>query len=597
MLDPILRWLDERTGLVGGARRVLDSPVVGGPRWWNSLGFAFLATLVVEGVTGILLSLTYSPSAASAWGSVYYISRGMAGGWLVRGIHRFGSSAAVVLGGLWLLRLVLGGLYRAPREIRWWLAVASFFLILGLGVTGNVLPWDQRGFWAAIVETTIAGGVPVIGPVAKRLAVGGPELGTQTLTRFHALHVVILPGLLLGVGWAYSRALGRRPSGDPGLIPNSEGPPLWPAQAVYHAGLAALSLALILALAVANHGYSLDAPADPSADDYPARPEWYFLALNQLLKIFQGREYLATLVLPGVAVSALLAFPFLDRALPRKLALGLASGFTIAVGLGIAGLTALALYKDGHSEPFRVARARANAAATRAVSLADLDGVPPDGAAYLLQRDPLQRGSTLFEQKCAGCHNMGGEKRPEQWAPDLAEYGTLAWTRGLLDDPGSARYFGKAPMCGGMAEWKETSQLKGPELDAVARFVAGFASIPPEVTPGEWLERPEVRDHPGRKPYQAECSGCHTMGDPKQRPKMLQPAPDLFAWASDRWTARMIREPAHASAYGYLEEEQKMPAFRDQLTEADLLTLIRYLRGDYPRPTLASPTTRRNGLE
>ncbi len=587
MLNAITQWLEERTGLVGATRRLLASPVPGGPRWWNSLGFALLSTLVVEAVTGILLSLTYSPGVGSAWGSVYYITHQMDGGWLVRGVHRFGSYAAVVLGGLWLLRLVLGGLYRAPREIRWWLALATFFLILGLGVTGNILPWDQRGFWAAIVETTIAGGTPVVGPALKRLVVGGPELGNQTLTRVHALHVVILPALLLVVGWLQARTMGRA-WGDPERSAPSLAT-LWPAQAFYHASAASLALGVVLALAVDNHGYSLDAPAEPSSEDYPARPEWYFLALNQLLKIFQGREFIATLVIPGLAVSGLAALPLLDRVLPRKLSLGVASGFLIAIGLGLAGLTAAAVLKDSHSDAFRSARAKADREAERAVSLATLGGIPPEGAAYLLKLDPLHRGNEVFEQRCAGCHDLGGDKRPEQWAPSLEGYGTYAWIRGLLDEPGSNRYFGKAPMCGGMAEWKEGSKLSSPELDAVASFVASFTAIPADVTPGEWLEDPKVRDHPGRKPYQNECAGCHTMGDPKQRAKMLQPAPDLWAWGSDRWTARMIQAPSHPSAYGYLEAEQKMPGFSDQLTDVDLRTLTRYLRGDYPRPVPPGP--------
>ncbi len=585
MRNPITNWIDERTGLVEAWRRLLDSPVPGGPRLWNSLGFAFLCILIVEAATGILLSLTYSPGAGSAWGSVYYITHQMPGGRLIRGVHRFGSYAAVVLGGLWLLRLVLGGLYRAPREVRWWLALASFFLVLGLGATGNILPWDQRGFWAAIVETTIAGGTPVVGPALRRLVVGGSELGNQTLTRVHALHVLILPGLLLMVGWLQARTMGRS-RGESKAI---EGAKLWPAQAFYHATAAFLAIWIVLALASANPGYSLDAPADPSSDDYPARPEWYFLSLNQLLKIFQGREFIATLVIPGAVVSGLLALPLLDRILPRRVAPGLASGFLIAVGLGLGGLTAMALLKDSHSETYRAARVKADSEADRAVLLAKHDGIPPEGAAYLLKLDPLHRGTALFHQKCAGCHALGGDKRPEQWAPSLEGYGTYSWIRGLLEDPQSSRFFGKAPMCGGMAEWKEGSKLGAKELDDVASFVASFAAIPPDVTPEEWLEDPKVQEHPGRKPYQNECAECHTMGDPRQKAKMLQPAPDLFAWGSDRWTARMIKAPSHPSAYGYLEDEQKMPAFGDQLTDVDLGTLTRYLRGDWYRPTTAAP--------
>ena len=191
--------------------------------------------------------------------------------------------------------------------------------------------------------------------------------------------------------------------------------------------------------------------------------------------------------------------------------------------------------KDAHSEGFRAAREKADTIAGRAVSLAEHSGIPPEGSAYLLKLDPLSRGGDVFGKKCAGCHNLEGAKSGEQWAPQLAGYGTYRWVRGLLDEPNSAAYFGKAPMCGGMQEWKEQSKLTAPELDAVAAYVADFAKIGPDVTPGEWADDPKVRDHPGRPLYQKECASCHTlMGDQGRcREKMMQPAPDLFAWGSD----------------------------------------------------------------
>src|SRR6185312_13681004 len=164
LLNTLANWLDDRTGLPSLIRRVLERPVPGGARWGHALGFALASTVVVALVTGLFLMTTYSPSSTMAWGSVYYITYRMELGWFIRGLHRFASFGAVVLGGLFLFRLVLVGAYRAPREVHWWLAVGVFLLILGLGVTGNILPWDQRGYWAAIVETTIAGGTPVVGP-------------------------------------------------------------------------------------------------------------------------------------------------------------------------------------------------------------------------------------------------------------------------------------------------------------------------------------------------------------------------------------------------------------------------------------------------
>ena len=168
-----------------------------------------------------------------------------------------------------------------------------------------------------------------------------------------------------------------------------------------------------------------------------------------------------------------------------------------------------------------------------------------------------------------------------QSASDLKGYGTRAWIRGLLEKPDAPAYFGKAANCEGMTTWKGASKLTPKELDAVADFVATFAAIDPEVSPDDWAAEAKAKDHPGRRPFYRECVDCHTMGNLSEREKKTQEAPDLFAWGSPRWTARIIKTPRHPSLYGYLAEEQKMPAFGGQLTESDVTALVRYLRGDY----------------
>jgi ubiquinol-cytochrome c reductase cytochrome b subunit len=589
-------WIDDRTGLVGVANRVLNRPVPGGARWGHALGFALAAILVADLVTGLLLMTTYSPSSTMAWGSVFYITDGMDLGWFIRGLHRYASYGSVVLGGLFLARLVFAGAYRAPREVHWWLAVGAFLLILGLGVTGNILPWDQRGYWAAVVETTIAGGVPVVGPWLKKLVVGGSEFGNQTITRFYGLHVAVLPGLLMVIGWAYAVLFGKH--GYDGPLEHEKTEPYWPRQAFYDLALAAGVLGLLSALTLVDHGYSLDAPADPSSDDYPARPEWYFLPLNLLLHVFEGREYLATIFIPGGVVTTLFLLPLLEKVMPRRLAHVASISFLVSVAGAAAVLVGVGIQRDAQSVSFQKARAKADAAAGRAVLLARQEGIPPEGSSYVLGLDPLSRGSDVFSKKCLGCHPMAGlEKLEEPSAPTLTGYGSYAWIRGLLEKPDSPSYFGKVPQCDGMTTWKETSKLGPKELDDVATFVASFADIAPDTTPAEWMNDPQVKAHPGRAPYQKECAQCHTMGDPSIREKMMQPAPDLFAWGSKRWTARMIKQPGSANHYGYLEAEQPMPAFAGQLTDRDVDTLVRYLKGDYVKPTGSSDREAKPGSE
>jgi quinol-cytochrome oxidoreductase complex cytochrome b subunit/mono/diheme cytochrome c family protein len=596
LLKTLTNWLDDRTGLPSLTHRVLNRPVPEGARWGHALGFALASTLVIDVITGLLLMTTYSPSTTMAWGSVYYITYQMDLGWFVRGLHRYASFGSVVLGGLFLLRLVLVGAYRAPREVHWWLAVGTFLLILGLGVTGNILPWDQRGYWAAVVETTIASSTPVVGPMIKKVVVGGSEFGNQTVTRIHGLHVAVLPGLLILMGWAYAVLFGKH--GYHGEREHQATEPYWPRQAFYDFSFASFVLGALSILTVVTHGYSLDAPADPASDDYPARPEWYFLPLNLLLHVFEGREYIATMVIPGAAVTGLLLLPLLDKILPRRLSFAAAASFMVTLAGAASVLTGIALYKDSRSEPFQKARAKADLAANRAVFLASRDGIPPEGSSYVLGLDPLHRGGEVFAKKCLGCHSMGDLKPEIPSAPDLKNYGTYAWIRGLLEKPDSPSYFGNTPQCDGMTTWKESTKLSGKQLDDVAAFVASFASIPPDVDPAEWLLDPKVKDHPGRAAYLKECTECHTTGDLVAKGKM-QPAPNLFAWGSSAWTGKMIKAPGSMSHYGYLDEgdekNQKMPGFGGQLTDPDVTTLIRYLKGDYDRPIDPSESPAKEG--
>ncbi len=549
----------------------------GAPRWGYVIGSALTACFLVEAFTGLLLMLAYSPSSASAWGSVYYIHYQVDFGWFVRGLHRFGSYAIVILMVLHLLQATLAAAYRSPNMVNWWIGLGLMLLALGLGVTGNILPWDQHGYWAAVVETVIAGGVPVVGPSIQRLAVGGPGYGNLTLTRMYGLHVGLLPALFV-LGLVVHVRLARRG----GLAP-----PAAPRTAFHGLVASALMLGTLVAIVLIGHGAALEAPADPTGDEYPARPEWYFLWLFQLLKYLHGeREVVATVIVPGAILAVLALIPLLDKVLPRGFVHFLACGFLFAV-VGGAGYLTYEGWRDDAKDPaYRAGRERAERAAGRAVQLAGDEsvGIPPDGAGYVLGRDPLHRGGGLFEANCAGCHAFGGKASKNQSAPDLKDYGSRAWLRGLLEKPDSPAYYGKAPECDGMTTWKGTSKLSAKELDDVADFVATFSAIDPETSPADWAAAAKAAAHPGRPAFYRECVDCHTMGNLTEREKKTAPSPDLFAWGSSRWTARMIKSPNHPALYGYLESEQKMPAFADQLTGSDVTAVVRYLKGDYLPP-------------
>jgi len=189
-------WLDERTGW-RNIWETLFLRKIPKTTWAYTLGSATLFVAINQIVTGILLSVFYVPSPQDAYDSVRYITDTVTLGWLIRGLHHWGASAMVVLAVLHMLRVIVYGAYKYPREVTWLTGIALLLIVIGFGFTGYLLPWDQKAFWATTVGTRIIGVVPVIGDWLLRLLRGGPELSGVTLTRFFGVHVWVLPALLL----------------------------------------------------------------------------------------------------------------------------------------------------------------------------------------------------------------------------------------------------------------------------------------------------------------------------------------------------------------------------------------------------------------
>jgi quinol-cytochrome oxidoreductase complex cytochrome b subunit len=187
---------DRRTGLAEAAAAFLDRPVPPGVTWWHTLGSALLALLIVQAVTGTVMALYYVPTPEHAYHSAEYIVTQLPLGELVRGVHKWNSSLIVIVALLHLLRVFAMGAYKFPREWNWVVGVLMLLLIGGFAFTGYLLPWDQKAYWATVVGTKIGSYVPWIGPALERLARGGEQVGVLTLSRFFALHVFFLPGLV-----------------------------------------------------------------------------------------------------------------------------------------------------------------------------------------------------------------------------------------------------------------------------------------------------------------------------------------------------------------------------------------------------------------
>jgi quinol-cytochrome oxidoreductase complex cytochrome b subunit len=196
MTANIGNWLDERLGW----RRIWDAiflrniPKV---NWLYTLGSVTLFVAVLQGVTGILLTLYYVPTPDHAYDSVQFITTQIPAGWLIRGLHHWGASAMVVLTGLHMLRVIIYGAYKYPREVTWFTGVGLLLVVIAFGFTGYLLPWDQKAFWATIVGTRIAAVAPGIGDWLLLVIRGGEELSAITLARFFGVHIWVLPTLLI----------------------------------------------------------------------------------------------------------------------------------------------------------------------------------------------------------------------------------------------------------------------------------------------------------------------------------------------------------------------------------------------------------------
>ena len=290
-----------------------------------SLGSLAMFLLLLQAATGAFLALYYSPSPEHAHNAVTYISEEVPFGAFVRGLHHWGASAMVIIVFLHLLRVVLYGSYKAPRELTWIFGVLLLLIVLGFGFTGYLLPWDEKAYWATVVGVEIASTAPILGDFVAKVMRGGTEIGAVTLSRFYALHTIWLPWLafgLVGVHLFFVRYYGS--SGIPGSPPVTgegqntpeemkTGKPFYPDQ-VFEDVVGMLILFVVLAAIAHFVPVPLEDVADPTNADYDPRPEWYFLFLFQLLKYFQGPfEVIGTFVIPTVGMVLLLLLPFLDK--------------------------------------------------------------------------------------------------------------------------------------------------------------------------------------------------------------------------------------------------------------------------------------------
>jgi ubiquinol-cytochrome c reductase cytochrome b subunit len=541
----LFNWLDHRTGYRAFVHEALYERIPGGVRWRYVWGSTLVFAFFVQVITGIFLWMSYSPSAQTAWESVYFIQFQTQGGWLLRGIHHFTSQAMVVLLALHLLQVVIDGAYRAPREVNFWLGLILMQIVLGLSLTGYLLPWDQKGYWATRVATNLLSLVPVVGKSLQALVVGGPDYGHHTLTRFFALHAGVLPALLV-LFLVLHVALFRRHGICHKVPAKGLESSFWPDQVLRDAVACFAVLAVVLLLAIhfnvpgllrgeltpEHLGAELGAPADSSLPYSAARPEWYFLFLFQFLKLFEGGgesgERLGAIVLPGVAMFVLFLMPLVGR---WKWGHRWNVVFLLAMLVGIAGLTGAAVWEDQ--------RARWT-----------------DGAQFSEIAD-LAANLGHDEQKISA-HFAGDPAKIADYRRRLAQYEAYRKSADFL------------------AAVKSAEQ----QAQRVFQLAAGPNRIPPEGALSLVRDDPRLQ---GPRLFAAYCANCHTHIDPgeidspaAQSQLAKASASNLFGFASRPWIAGLLN-PKKIAGPEYFGATTK---FKELKAHEKSMEMIDFVQGD-----------------
>lgn len=394
MASRIYDWLDSRLNLKPVERTLLEEPIPGGASWIYVFGSVTLFLFLLQAITGMFLAVYYAPTPDHAYDSIRFIETEVLFGAFVRGLHHWGASAMVVAIGLHMLQAFLYGAYKPPREAMWMAGVVLFLLVMAFAFTGYLLPWDQTAYWATQVGINMVGTIPVIGDFLMRVMRGGETLGALTLSRFFAVHVLFLPGLLvtlIGLHLFILRRVGPAgPWTDERASLGSE--TFYPRQ-VFMDAVVIFGVFVVVAAAAFAIPFPLTDKADPSDTSFVPVPEWYFLFYYELLKYVHGPlEPVATWILPMVVILILFLWPFIDRNPARH-----PIRRPVALGSGVVFLVVVL--------------------SLLAISIKNLYAVP--------RVDPaVARGKQLYAQfGCAGCHRIHGEGGAV--APDLSFVGDV----------------------------------------------------------------------------------------------------------------------------------------------------------------------------
>jgi len=482
-LKSVGEWLDRRLQLGAVIRETALHRV---PRksasWWYVFGSASLTVFILQVVTGILLALIYVPSAGEAWNSLQTLNQNIALGWFIRALHGWGSNFMVALVLIHLVQVFLFGAYKYPREFTWVVGVFLLLMTLGMAFTGQVLRFDQDAYWGLGIGASIMSRTPLLGGWLVNLMLGGPIIAGATLSRFFALHVFVIPGMLIGlVGlhllmvvklgineWPMPGRLVRRETylKEYEELTRKDGVPFVPDAIWKDLIFAACILLAVAVCAVVFGPFGPTGQPDPTIIQTVPKPDFFFLWLYAALSLLPPQlETPFLLIAPVIGIALLLLVPFLSgqgEKSWRRRPIAVLTVLLLAVTL--ATLTKLATYT-----PWSPQMSAWSGAA-----------VP---AEYLQDRSPLERqGAVVFQEKqCRNCHALGGEGG--QRGPALDAVATRLTEdqliRQVLQGRGNMPAYGK--------------NLSPPEVTALVSFLctlhpagqtqARDASLPAESSP------------------------------------------------------------------------------------------------------------------
>jgi len=325
-------------------------------------GSLAMLVLVVQIVSGIFLTMFYTPEASEAFASVEYIMRDVEWGWLIRYMHSTGASFFFIVVYLHMFRALMYGSYKSPRELVWVLGVFIYLALMAEAFMGYVLPWGQMSYWGAQVIISLFGAIPVVGDTLVEWIRGDFSVSDATLTRFFALHVVAVPMALLLLVVLHLAALHEVGSNNPDGVEvkkkkDSQGRPLdgipfhpyYTVKDLFGAGVLLTLFAFVVFYAPEFGGLFLEPdnfqPADPLVTPEHIVPVWYFTPYYAILRAVPDK--LGGVVLMGLAVMILFALPWLDRSKVKSIRYkGMGSKILLAVfvvafiRLGMLGMSA-----------------------------------------------------------------------------------------------------------------------------------------------------------------------------------------------------------------------------------------------------------------